>query len=47
MTFIRNMIILLLLGVTSMVLPGCNTLEGAGEDVEKVGEKVQDVADDD
>ena len=24
---------------------GCNTMEGAGEDVEKAGEKVKDAAD--
>jgi len=30
-----------------MLTTGCNTLEGAGEDVEEAGEAVQDVADDD
>lgn len=28
------------------VLAGCNTIEGAGKDVEKGGEKVQDTAKD-
>ena len=28
----------------SAVLAGCNTIEGAGKDVERVGEEVQDAA---
>lgn len=32
--------------VVSMgVLGGCNTMEGAGKDVEKAGESIQDAAD--
>ena len=30
---------------TSLLLAACNTIEGAGEDVESVGDTVQDVAD--
>lgn len=30
---------------SSLVLAACNTVEGAGEDVESVGETVQDAAD--
>jgi len=36
---------LLVLGMFSMaVLSGCNTVAGAGKDVQKAGEKVQDAA---
>lgn len=28
-----------------LVLPGCNTLEGAGEDMEDAGEEIQEAAD--
>ena len=37
----------LLLGVTSVLVVqsiGCNTMEGAGRDVERAGEEVQDAA---
>lgn len=38
---------LLLLALFSVgSLSACNTMKGAGKDVEKVGEKVQDAADD-
>jgi predicted small secreted protein len=30
--------------VASLTLSGCNTVEGAGKDVEKAGEAVQDAA---
>lgn len=36
---------ILLIGIVSFVLAGCNTIEGAGEDVEAVGNSVQDAAD--
>ena len=29
----------------SVVLSGCNTTKGVGQDVEKAGEKIQDAAD--
>ncbi len=31
--------------VAALVLAGCNTMEGAGKDVEAAGEAVQDAAD--
>lgn len=38
---------LLLLAMFSMsVLSGCNTMAGLGKDVEKVGDKVEDKAED-
>lgn len=36
---------ILLLGITSLTLVGCNTLEGAGKDIEQGGEAIQDAAD--
>ncbi|MGF1607427.1 MAG: entericidin A/B family lipoprotein [Rhodothalassiaceae bacterium] len=32
---------------TMMLLAGCNTVEGAGEDIESVGDGIEDAADDD
>lgn len=40
-------ILLLTCGVASLALTACNTVEGAGKDVENLGEAVQDVADGD
>lgn len=34
--------LVLVAGLASM--PGCNTVEGAGEDIERAGEKTQDAA---
>jgi predicted small secreted protein len=34
---------LFILSVMSLLLTGCNTIQGIGKDVEKLGEKVQDV----
>ncbi len=31
--------------IAAMAISGCNTVEGAGKDVESVGEAVQDAAD--
>jgi len=36
-----------LFGVAMAMLVGCNTLEGAGEDVQEAGEAVEDAADGD
>ena len=33
---------LFILSVMSLLLTGCNTIQGIGKDVEKLGEKVQD-----
>jgi len=39
----RNLLLALLLG-SSGLLAACNTVEGAGKDIERGGEKVQDAA---
>ncbi len=31
--------------LTAFLLAGCNTIEGAGEDIEKGGEEIQEQAD--
>lgn len=36
-----------LAGLSVLALSACNTVEGAGEDVESAGEAIQDSADDD
>lgn len=36
---------LLTLLATVLILAGCNTVEGAGKDVERAGEGIQDAAD--
>lgn len=41
---LRRLAILVVAGLGSMALTACNTLEGAGRDVERAGEKVQDMA---
>jgi len=41
----KRVMTLLVLGMFSMaVLSGCNTVAGAGKDVQKAGEKVEDAA---
>lgn len=35
---------ILLLGISSLTLVGCNTFEGVGKDIEKGGEAIQDAA---
>jgi entericidin A len=40
----RLMTLLALTMFSVAVLSGCNTVKGAGKDVEKAGEKVQDAA---
>jgi predicted small secreted protein len=43
----KRLTALLLLAMFSAgFLAACNTVEGAGKDVQKVGEKVEDAADD-
>ena len=42
----RTMALLLMAMVSSATLSACNTMAGAGEDVQKVGEKVEDKAED-
>jgi predicted small secreted protein len=42
---IKNIICgILLVTVLSVFLAGCNTFEGAGEDIERGGEEIQDLA---
>lgn len=33
-----------LLFTTMMLVSGCNTMEGAGKDIEKAGDKIEDAA---
>ena len=42
----RAMTLLMLALFSTAVLSGCNTMAGAGTDVQKVGEKVEDKAQD-
>jgi entericidin A len=43
----KRLTALLLLALFSLgTLSACNTVEGAGQDVQKVGEKVEEAADD-
>lgn len=43
----KRLIALMLLAMFSAAfLAACNTVEGAGKDVQKVGEKVEEAADD-
>lgn len=41
-----NKVFALLALVAGIVLSGCNTIEGAGRDIERGGEKLQDTAKD-
>ena len=38
-------LLVLLLGTLTFTLAGCNTMEGAGKDIESGGEAIQDAAD--
>lgn len=40
-----NRMIVLLLACGGLAVAGCNTVEGAGKDIEKAGEAIQDAAD--
>ena len=43
---IKNLICLTIVILTIAIgVIGCNTMEGAGKDVERTGEKIQDAAD--
>lgn len=42
----KRLMALMLLAMFSMGLTACNTVAGAGKDVQKVGEKVEDKAQD-
>jgi entericidin A len=41
----RNITLLLLTLAAALVLGGCNTVQGAGKDIQKAGEKLEDAAD--
>ncbi|HPA01074.1 MAG TPA: entericidin A/B family lipoprotein [Chiayiivirga sp.] len=40
----RNVSLLLLAIAAAVVLGGCNTIQGAGKDIQKAGEKIEDAA---
>lgn len=41
----KKWMVLMMLGAFVVALAGCNTLKGAGEDIEAGGEAIQDAAD--
>ena len=45
-TWIQRIVTLALLTVSAISLSACNTMEGAGKDVEKSGEAIKDTAQD-
>jgi predicted small secreted protein len=40
----KLMVLLVALSIGSLPLAGCNTIQGAGKDIEKGGQKVQESA---
>ena len=40
----RNLAMLLLVLFAATCFGGCNTIEGAGKDIKKAGEKIEDAA---
>ena len=42
----RKISVLLLLGAFVATLVGCNTIRGVGKDTQKVGEEIEEAADD-
>ena len=45
-TLYRRLLVAAVVAAATLTLSACNTTEGAGRDVERAGEKIQDVADD-
>lgn len=43
--WLRGTLLAAFVGTMLTVLSACNTMEGAGRDVEAAGDKVQDIAD--
>jgi predicted small secreted protein len=43
---VLRIVTLAIAGIGATQLVACNTTEGAGRDIERAGEKIQDVADD-
>jgi predicted small secreted protein len=41
----RHAALVAILGLIAFLMIGCNTMEGAGEDIESTGESIQDAAD--
>ncbi len=40
----RDLSLLFLAVIAALVLGGCNTVQGAGKDIQKAGEKIEDAA---
>lgn len=40
----KRLMLVMMLAAFSMALAGCNTIAGAGKDVQKAGEKIEDKA---
>lgn len=41
----RNALVLVVLGLIGFTMVACNTVEGAGRDIEAAGEGIEDAAD--
>ncbi|MEA1943435.1 MAG: entericidin A/B family lipoprotein [Pseudomonadota bacterium] len=41
----KNLVLATLVALTSLSLAACNTIRGAGQDVEEAGEEIQDATD--
>ncbi len=41
---IKNFVVLMMMAGFSLGLSGCNTMEGAGQDIERGGEKIEEEA---
>ena len=41
----KRLLTLLLLSIAALALSGCNTIQGAGKDIQKAGEAIEDAAD--
>jgi entericidin B len=42
----KGLLLALVVGAAALALPACETTEGAGRDIEKAGDKIEDMADD-
>lgn len=40
----RNLFLMLIVLTASVALMGCNTMQGAGKDIQRAGEKIEDAA---
>ena len=41
----KRVLTLMLLSITVLAMAGCNTVRGAGKDIQKAGEAIEDAAD--